>query len=234
MKLKRYNDFINESFAMSKEYQDFLKSKAISLDIFYDSLFDVKQIASVNIYRYLVDSKGHSVNTEINNEETYKMLYQCKIHYTVNSGKNDIGKIIENLSTIKISIEEMIDRVENEGLKLKENAYKLVSNMHAFEVQFTSDDINKEELKGVYKDYISFQDKEYLAGLNDLRNIYRIENIDFDRYMDTVDDEEYIQVGVFIGDDLYGVGTYNKNTKVFSIDEDEIANSIYAYIEENQ
>ena len=48
------------------------------------------------------------------------------------------------------------------------------------------------------------------------------------------DDEEYIQVGVFIGDDLYGVGTYNKNTKVFSIDEDEIANSIYTYIEENQ
>ena len=47
--------------------------------------------------------------------------------------------------------------------------------------------------------------------------------------MDTTDDEEYIEVGVFLGDDLYGVASYNMKTKQFTIDEDEIANSIDAY-----
>ena len=44
MKLKRYGDFINESFGTSQEYADFLTSKAIPSDIFNDSLFDVKHL----------------------------------------------------------------------------------------------------------------------------------------------------------------------------------------------
>ena len=44
MKLKRYNDFIKESFGTSKQYSDFLTSKAVSTDLFNDSLFDVKQL----------------------------------------------------------------------------------------------------------------------------------------------------------------------------------------------
>jgi hypothetical protein len=65
MKLKRYNEFsINESFGTSKEYQDLLTSKSIDLELFNDSLFDVKQFAKVNNFRYLVDTQGHAVNTE--------------------------------------------------------------------------------------------------------------------------------------------------------------------------
>ena len=78
-------------------------------------------------------------------------------------------------------------------------------------------------------------------GLKQLRNIYREEGIDFDRYMDTntdamgmATDEEYIQVGVFMGDDLYGVASYNTKTKRFIIDENEISDSINAYREDNQ
>ena len=73
-----------------------------------------------------------------------------------------------------------------------------------------------------------------------LRDIYREEGIDFDRYMDTnadamgiTDDEEYIQVGVFLGDDLYGVASYNTKTKRFTIDENEISDSVSAYREDN-
>jgi hypothetical protein len=47
-------------------------------------------------------------------------------------------------------------------------------------------------------------------------------------------DEEYIQVGVFLGDDLYGVASYNTKTKQFTIDEDEIFHSVSAYREDNQ
>ena len=235
MRLKRYNDFINESFGTSQQYANFLTSKAIPSDVFNDSLFDVKQFARVNNFRYLVDSKGHAVNTDVDDNEKYKILYTCQIQYSLVPGKNDFNKVLDNLNTIKISLDEMIDRVESEGLKLESNEYLLDKTtghervIHTFSISFLGEEINTEELKKYYTDYISFQDKEYLEGLKRLRQIYREDNIDFDRYMDTNDDEEFIQVGVFINDDLYGVGTYNKNTKVFSIDENEIANSIDDY-----
>jgi hypothetical protein len=235
MKLKKYIDFIKESFSTSQQYADFLTSNAISSDIFNDSLFDVKQFARVSNYRYLVDTKGHSINTEVDDNEKYKLLYTCQIQYSLVSGKNGFNKVLDNLNTINISTEEMIDRVEEEGLKFKKNEYSIDKTpdgkiIHKFEISFTSDEINTEELKKSYIDYISFQDKEYLAGLKRLRDIYREDNIDFTSYMDTVDDEEYIQVGVFFNEDLYHIATYNKTTKQFTIDEGEITNSIDDYI----
>lgn len=240
MKLKKYNDFIKESFSTSQQYADFLTSKAVSTDLFNDSLFDVKTFARVNNYRYLVDSKGHAINTEVDDNEKYKILYTCQIQYSLVPGKNDFNKILDNLNTIKISVEEMIDRVESEGLKLEVNEYWLDKTtghervIHTFSISFISNEISTKELKDTFDIYKTSQDKEYLDGLKRLRQIYKEDNIDFDRYMDTTDDEEYIEVGVSLGDDLYGVASYNTETKQFSIDEDEIANSIDAYREDNQ
>jgi hypothetical protein len=240
MKLKKYNDFIKESFGTSQQYANFLTSKAISTDIFNDSLFDVKQFAKVSNFRYLVDTKGHSVNTEVDDNEKYRLLYTCQIQYSLIPGKNDFNKVLDNLNTIKISVDEMIDRVEAEELKLEKNEYWLDKTtghervIHTFSISFISDEINTEELKNTFDIYNTSQDKEYLDGLKQLRNIYREEGIDFDRYMDTTDMDEYIEVGVFIGDDLYGVASYNTKTKRFSIDENEISDSVSAYREDNQ
>lgn len=240
MKLKRYNDFIKESFGTSKQYADFLTSKAVSTDLFNDSLFDVKTFARVNNYRYLVDSKGHAINTEVDDNEKYKILYTCQIQYSLVPGKNDFNKVLDNLNTIKISVEEMIDRVESEGLKLENNEYWLDKTtghervIHTFSISFISDEISTKELKDTFDIYKTSQDKEYLDGLKRLRQIYREEGIDFDRYMDTTDMDEYIQIGVFIGEDLYGVASYNSETKQFSIDDDEIVSSVNAYREDNQ
>ena len=240
MKLKRYNDFIKESFGTSQQYADFLTSKAVSTDLFNDSLFDVKTFARVNNYRYLVDSKGHAINTEVDDNEKYKILYTCQIQYSLVPGKNDFNKILDNLNTIKISVEEMIDRVESEGVKLDRNVYDVDKTtghervIHTFTISFISDEISTKELKDTFDIYKTSQDKEYLDGLKRLRQIYKEDNIDFDRYMDTTDDEEYIEVGVFIGDDLYGVASYNMKTKQFTIDEDEIVASVNAYREDNQ
>lgn len=239
MKLKRYNDFIKESFGTSQQYADFLTSKAISTDIFNDSLLDVEQFAKVINFRYLLDSKGHSVNTEVDDNEKYKILYTCQIQYSLIPGKNDFNKVLDNLNTIKISVDEMIDRVEAEGLKLEKNEYWLDKTtghervIHTFSISFISNEISTEELKNIFDIYNTSQDKEYLEGLKKLRDIYREEGIDFDRYMDTNDDDEYIQVGVFMGDDLYGVAAYNTETKRFTIDEDEIVASVNTYREEN-
>ena len=246
MKLKKYNDFIKESFGTSQQYANFLTSKAIPTDIFNDSLFDVKQFAKVNNFRYLVDSKGHSVNTDVDDNEKYKILYTCQIQYSLIPGKNDFNKVLDNLNTIKISVDEMIDRVEAEELKLEKNEYWLDKTtghervIHTFSISFISDEISTEELKDTFDIYNTSQDKEYLEGLKKLRDIYREEGIDFDRYMDTnadamgiTDDEEYIQVGVFLGDDLYGVASYNTKTKRFTIDENEISDSVSAYREDN-
>jgi hypothetical protein len=240
MKLKRYNDFIKESFGTSKQYSEFLTSKAVSTDLFNDSLFDVKTFARVNNYRYLVDSKGHAINTEVDDNEKYKILYTCQIQYSLVPGKNDFNKVLDNLNTIKISVEEMIDRVESEGLKIDKNEYWLDKTtghervIHTFSISFISDEISTEELKDTFDIYKTSQDKEYLEGLKRLRQIYREEGIDFDRYMDTTDMDEYIQIGVFIGEDLYGVASYNTETKQFSIDDDEIVSSVNAYREDNQ
>ena len=93
-------------------------------------------------------------------------------------------------------------------------------------------------MKDTFNTYNTTQDKEYLVGLKRLRDIYREAGIDFDRYMDTTDMDEYIQVGMFIGEDLYGyfygVASYNTQTKRFTIDEDEIVASVDAYREDNQ
>jgi hypothetical protein len=240
MKLKKYNDFIKESFGTSQQYSDFLTSKAISTDIFNDSLFDVKQFARVSNYRYLIDTKGHAVNTEVDDNEKYRLLYTCQIQYSLIPGKNDFNKVLDNLNTIKISVDEMIDRVEAEELKLEKNEYWLDKTtghervIHTFSISFISDEISTEELKDIFNTYNTSQDKEYLDGLKQLRNIYREEGIDFDRYMDTTDMDEYIQIGVFMGEDLYGVASYNTETKQFSIDSDEISDSISAYREDNQ
>ena len=240
MKLKKYNDFIKESFGTSQQYSDFLKSKAISTDIFNDSLFDVKQFARVSNFRYLVDTKGHAVNTEVDDNEKYRLLYTCQIQYSLIPGKNDFNKVLDNLNTIKISVDEMIDRVEAEELKLEKNEYWLDKTtghervIHTFSISFISNEISTEELKDTFNTYNTTQDKEYLVGLKRLRDIYREEGIDFDRYMDTTDMDEYIQVGMFIGEDLYGVASYNTETKQFTIDEDEISDSVDAYREDNQ
>ena len=100
MKLKKYNDFIKESFGTSQQYANFLTSKAISTDIFNDSLFDVKQFAKVINFRYLVDTKGHAVNTEVDDNEKYRLLYTCQIQYSLIPGKNDFNKVLDNLNTI--------------------------------------------------------------------------------------------------------------------------------------
>ena len=235
MKLKKYNEFIKESFITSQQYDDFLTSKAVSTDLFNDSLFDVKQFAKINNYRYLVDSKGHAINTEVDDNEKYKILYTCQIQYSLVPGKNDFNKVLDNLNTIKISVEEMIDRVESEGVKLDKNEYWLDKTtghervIHTFSISFISNEINTKELKDKFDIYNTSKDKEYLEGLKKLREIYRKEDIDFDRYMDTTDMDEYIQVGMFIADDLYGVASYNTETKQFTIDEDEVATSIDDY-----
>ena len=245
MKLKKYNDFIKESFGTSQQYSDFLTSKAISTDIFNDSLFDVKTFSRVSNYRYLVDTKGHAVNTEVDDNEKYRLLYTCQIQYSLVPGKNDFNKVLDNLNTIKISVDEMIDRVEAEELKLEKNEYWLDKTtghervIHTFSISFISDEISTKELKKPYTDYINYINsrlgQDYLVGLKKLRDIYREEGIDFDRYMDTTDqDEEFILIGMFIGDDLYGVGEYNTQTKEFTIDEDEIVASVNAYREDNQ
>ena len=106
--------------------------------------------------------------------------------------------------------------------------------IHTFSISFMSNEISTKDIKDAFDIYNTTQDKEYLAGLKRLRDIYREEGIDFDRYMDTTDMDEYIQVGMFIGEDLYGVASYNTETKQFTFDEDEILNSVDAYRDDNQ
>lgn len=79
--IKDYNSFIIlESFSTSREYNDFLKSKTLSMiEIMNDSLSEVKDFSSVNIYRYLIDSNGKVLNINIDDQK-YRIYYNI---YTI-------------------------------------------------------------------------------------------------------------------------------------------------------
>ena len=87
----------------------------------------------------------------------------------------------------------------------------------------------QEELKKTYIQYSTLQDKEYLDGLKQLRTYYASADINFDNIMDTNEDENIIMVGVFIDEDIYGIASYNRETKKFTIDYQEVDNTIDIY-----
>lgn len=123
--IKKFNNFqINESFSQSKEYDDLLKSKSKDKSFFLDNLEEVSDLSNTKIsyYNYIVDSKGHMVNVDIDKNDTYVIKYVIVIDYKMQKEyeTDNFFKVIDDLNTIKISIEEMIDRCEVE-LKLSLN-----------------------------------------------------------------------------------------------------------------
>ena len=242
MIITKFDKFINESFIHSKEYSDFLKSEyIINKSFFTDSLMEVNDIpnCSIKFYTNIVDSKGHLINTKLEDKE-YKVNYIINISYKTKSdlNSNEFESILENLNTIQISFSEMKDRcLDDNRLKLIDDSVTVgkdqydhrVENMYKFSVKFESDlDINK--LKMYYNQWVDFEDEEYIKGIKELEEIYKKEGIDFYKHMDTNDDETLLQVG-FFGDDgeLYVIATYNKETKQFFIDEGEVDISIHHY-----
>ena len=236
MKIKNWSEFsINESFSLSKELYDFISKNSIKWSEFTDSLMEVKDIKQVEIKRWtsIVDDKDHTINVELEDGVNYKFNYLLRISYTLKKkGKlEDFYKSQQDLNTISISIQEMIDRV-SEIVELKSNKYTVEDFngliKYQFEIQFKSD-INLQELKNSYDDYkknSQFNTPEFNAGMKKITDYYLKRNIDPSEYLDTTDSEDYILVGFITDYDLYGIADYNIKTKKFSIDWGEIDGSI--------
>ena len=234
MIITKFDKFIKESFAQSKEYSDFLKSNDIlNKRFFTESLMGVSDIdnCSVHFYKNIYDIKGHLINTEVKEEE-YKVNYTIRINYKVKSELNpkEFDSILDNLNIIQTSLSEMKDRcLDDERLSLKDDSISIDKNEYEFYVKFESD-IDLDSLKMYYNKWVDFEDEEYIKGIKELEKIYKEEGIDFYKHMDTNGEGNLLLVG-FFGEDseLYIIASYNKETKDFSIDEGEVDISIHNY-----
>jgi hypothetical protein len=237
--IKKFNNFqINESFSQSKEYDDLLKSKSKDKSFFLDNLEEVSDLSNTKIsyYSYIVDSKGHMVNVDIDKNDTYVIKYVIVIDYKMQKEyeTDNFFKVIDDLNTIKISIEEMIDRCEGE-LKLSLNkvlngdAGIAVNHKLGFVIHFDGE-ISSKDLYKTYKNWEKFEDSEYKNGIEELVNMYYGEGIDLFKFLDTQDAGEYKDIG-FVTDDgeIYIIAHYNRIKKIFTIDRGEVRESINWY-----
>ena len=63
-----------------------------------------------------------------------------------------------------------------------------------------------------------------------LRAFYRTYDIIFDDVYDTMEDEDFINIGVFPpSEDLHHVATYVKSTNKYTIDHQELRNSLESF-----
>lgn len=231
--IKKFNNFqINESFSQSKEYDDLLKSKSKNKSFFLDNLEEVSDLSNTKIsyYSYIVDSKGHMVNVDIDQNDTYVIKYVIVIDYKMQKeyATDNFFKVIDDLNTIKISIEEMIDRCEGE-LKLSLNKVLNDDAKLGFVIHFDGE-ISSKDLYNTYKNWEKFEDSEYKNGIEELVNIYYGEGIDLFKFLDTQDAGEYKDIG-FVTDDgeIYIIARYDRIKKIFTIDRGEVRGSINWY-----
>jgi hypothetical protein len=247
MKIKRFQDFsINESFGISRELNDFIRSKSLDWSDFEDSLWDIKDDSDFELKKSceLVDENGHTINVELEGDKQYKLLYKLSIQFLSKKTGTlaEFKEIQSKLSIIIDSIEPMISRVSEKGLKLKKNDYlSTVSNeliKYRFDIQFESDTIKKEELDKVYSDYLNKSKftPEFQRGIKQLTDYYKRQSgtgIDLQKYLDYNIQEDIIMVGFVTEDDIYGIGEYDNESKTFTIDWGEVEASIEWYIEED-
>lgn len=236
MKLRKFKDFevIKESFSQSKEYGDLLKSKAKDESFFTDNLseiFDLGGKVKIDYYRYLIDQNGHMVNANVDKEDKYKIDHIVSIKY-FKKDEYDIKqflKVIEDLNTINISVEEMIDRCKEEvnlGLHKVLNGKDSISYIIHFQ-----ENIDIEDVLNSYNDWINFEDEEYRKGMEELDDMYYSEGIELSKFLDTNHTQSTIDIGFMADDDLYIIAQYNRLEKKFKIFHSEVYESIEWYDE---
>jgi len=239
MKLKKYNNFlIKESFTSSDEYYDYLTKNQVGKDLFFDNLLEVTDIPGIKTHYYtsVIDSEGHLLNDKVEPNGKYRIQYTVMIDYWfMIPDKHNFSKFsnqLEQLNTIKNSIDEMIDRVSDK-VKLDKNEVTSTGKF-IFVIGFTQE-IDNNELLNAYDEWEKYTGPEYQAGIERLRKIYKNAQsyvvgagpIDLDKHIDTNTGDGYILIG-FFGDDeeLYGIAQFDKETKRFVIDKEEIIDSI--------
>lgn len=229
--IKNFNEFsINENFSNSKDYEELLKLASKNRSFFFDNLEEVGDLGSdkvkIRYHKSITDSNGFLAQST--DSDSYFINYMITILYTYkNEYKNadDFYKIIDDINTIKICTEEMIDRC-SEQLKLTENSViSSESKSFAFVIKF-SQEISKELVVNAYNSYRKSGDKEYIAGLKKLEDIYSEHDVDLYQYFDTQEVDDYIDIGFVTEDEIYVIGRYDRNKKRFTIIESGIADSL--------
>lgn len=243
-RIKKYNNFlINESFVNSGEYSDFLKEYSLPKDFFLDNLLEVNDIQNCNITfpKMIADEKGLFIK-EFDENKEYRIKYMVLIVYKLKKDYDFDGfsKKIDEMETIRMSIQEMIDRCVDKGLTLDHNKVMIEgiprtspldeSSHTTFYIHFLSDVIN-DKLKSYYQKWNKDIGNQYHEMMKQLKGFYKTYGIDFDKFYDTNDTEDHIQIGMFPpGDaDLHHVATYYKKENRYDIEHDTLMDSLHDF-----
>jgi hypothetical protein len=125
MIIKKFEKFnINESFIQT--YDELLSSKSKPESFFLDSLLDVYDMSpktKVDYYNYIIDDTGHMIDAgKLKNIEdyNYRIRYVVVIKFNTPSdiSLDEYEKELDGISTIILSIREMISRCIGGGLEL--------------------------------------------------------------------------------------------------------------------
>lgn len=248
MRIKRYRDFsLNESFGLSKELWGYISKNSLDTSELHDSLIELEDNRNINIQitRHIIDKEGHIIGINLDENQEYRVKYDLRIDYNLPSnGKIDkFYEIQEQLNSISMCIQEMIDRVSDrvilkrDNFKISESTIGQKEVVYNFVLEFLSEPINIEVLNKYYQEYKSRSthfSPEFNDGIKKLTDHYRNkERIDLLKFLDTSEPEnfDYIIVGFMTEDDIYGIADYDKQTKKFSIDWSEVEASIDWYRE---
>lgn len=234
MRLKKYNEFqsINENFANSNEYSNFLKEKSLDREFFTDNLMSISDIdgVTISLHKMICDKDGKFIDKYDDNNEYY-IKYMVIIDYKMPTSDYKIDDFFEKVSIfdeIKLAIHEMKDRCSD---KVNFNWEKVILNPSSthraieirefkfeFAIHFISEDIS-DILKPYYNEYKSTIGPNYEKMMNKLRAFYRTFDIDFDKYYDTNSTGDHINIGVFPPNDadLHHVADYEIKTDKFDI-----------------
>lgn len=243
MKIKKFQDFsLNESFALSTEFWNFVRKNSIDWEKFEESLYDIRQIHNCFLNKNcgIADENGHWMNVSLEEDKKYRIVYSIGINFYRDDSMDiqDFVKTQEDLNTISISLQEMIDRVSTD-LKLKKNEVKI--NKHDrqinfnFDVEFQSEILDNKELKNVYDNYLqtTSHTPEFNEGIKKLTEYYKRQGIELGKYLDTSSAGGTIMVGFLTEDDLYVIADYTISSKKFDIDYSEVESSIEWWMENN-
>jgi|SaaInlV_100m_DNA_2_1039680.scaffolds.fasta_scaffold04944_4 hypothetical protein len=242
MRIKKWDNFqiINESFSRSNEYSDFLSDNALSDDFFTDSLREVIDMSncSVSVHKMISDPKGLFVK-EFTDGVEYKIKYMILIVFKQKPDHtfDEFSGIVDDLSVVRMSIQEMIDRSGELELNHNKVLVEPISSKNSsgdashttFYIHFLGEDIS-DKLKDYYQRWDTSIGDEYRKMMKKLRDFYKTHDIDFDDVYDTMDDDDNINIGVFPpNEELHHVATYHKNTNKYNIYHDELKDSLKSF-----
>lgn len=248
MKIKNFNNFLKESYSINeyvfdKSFSDseyYIKLlNSLDTEFIEDSLNEAKDLgAEIQIYKDI--NKGSLYDFEkikdFNITIIIKVIYN-KISFDYSTlSRNDFNKALSDFKIINTCLKENKDRCLDIGMKLVTDNVEIGRNdityYSSFSYSLDNDRVRKyyNEWKNKINDNLkkiqlqineTCKDKEFQNSVMGILDLLDDDTPEIS-FNDLGDDIGIIDIGVILDGDIFLVGRYNKNTKDYNIDKEEL------------